>query len=54
MACGKCGDLSFVRENMFSDVSVAILQSRFISTGRLRFVIDLLKELSSEDFVSKL
>lgn len=45
---------SSVCESLFSGVSVMVLRSRFIITGSLRFVIGLLKHISSEDFGSKL
>jgi hypothetical protein len=44
---------SFVLISMFSGVSVTVLQLQLISIISLRFVISLLKQISSEDFVSK-
>jgi hypothetical protein len=44
---------SFVCKSMFSGVSLTILESQFINTGSLGFVISLLKQISSEDFGSK-
>jgi hypothetical protein len=38
---------------MFSGVSLTVLQLQFINIGSLRYVISLLKQISSEDFVSK-
>jgi hypothetical protein len=40
-------------KNIFSGVSFMVLQSQFINIGSLRFVIILLKQISSEDFRSK-
>jgi hypothetical protein len=40
-------------QSMFSGVSVKIFQSQFISIDSQRFVINLSKQISSEDFGSK-
>jgi hypothetical protein len=47
------GVSSFVCESMFSSVSLTILQSQFINIISPRFVISLLKQISSEEFGSK-
>jgi hypothetical protein len=44
---------SFVCRSVFSGVSITVLQSQFINIGSLRFVVSLLKQISSEDFGSK-
>jgi hypothetical protein len=44
---------SFVWKSMFSGVYLSILELQFISIINLRFVISLLKQISSEDFGSK-
>jgi hypothetical protein len=44
---------SFVCKSMFSGVSLTVLQSQFINIGSLRFVINLFKQVSSEDFGRK-
>jgi hypothetical protein len=44
---------SFVCISTFFSVSLTVLQSQFINIGSLRFVISLLKQISSEDFGSK-
>jgi hypothetical protein len=44
---------SFVCKSMFSGVYLIVLQSQFINTGNLGFVIGLLKQISSENFGSK-
>jgi hypothetical protein len=43
---GRCS--SFVCKSEFSDVSLTVLQSQFISIGSLRFVISLLKQVSGD------
>jgi hypothetical protein len=43
---------SFVYKNMFSGVSLTILQSQFIKNICLRFVVSSLKRISSEDLLS--
>jgi hypothetical protein len=42
-----------VCKSVFSGVSLTVLRSQFINIGSLRFVIGLLKQISSEDFASK-
>jgi hypothetical protein len=44
---------SFVCKSVFSGVSLAILQSQYINIISLRFVISLLKQMSSDDFGGK-
>jgi hypothetical protein len=44
---------SFVCKSKFSDVSLMVFQLQFVSIGSLRFVINILKQISSEDFGSE-
>jgi hypothetical protein len=44
---------SFVCKSVFSGVSLMILQSQFINIGSLRFVIGVLKQISSGGFESQ-
>jgi hypothetical protein len=43
----------FACKSLFSGVSLTVLQSQLINIDSLRFVISLLRQVSSEDFGSK-